>query len=99
MSNMKSKTKCYLCGESGGRLRFSEQGWFHVGRCAFRDADRVAPTPVFPFSTSHLDSPDVVASRGPLEINNLRELRRYERQAGVSSDPFSNNSSYQNERY
>lgn len=93
------KTRCVLCGETGGRFRYSPQGWFHIGRCAVRASDKVAPSPVFPFSTGHLDRPDVVAAQGPLVINNLRELRRYEKIAGVSSDPFSNNSSYQNERY
>lgn len=95
----KDRTECILCGETGGRFRWSPQGWFHIGRCAVRESDKTAPSPVFPFSTSHLDSPDVVAQRGPLVINNLRELRRYEKIAGVASDPFSNDSSYQNERY
>jgi hypothetical protein len=93
------KTKCVLCGETGGRFRYSPQGYFHIGRCGFRAADRVAPSPVFPFTTTHLDHPSVVAEQGPLVINNMQELRRYERMAGVASDPFSNDSSYQNERY
>lgn len=95
----RKKTKCYLCGETGGRFRWSPRGYFHIGRCGFRPADKVAPSPVFPFTTTHLDSPDVVAASGPLVINNLRELRRYEQMAGVASDPFSNDSSYQGGRY
>ena len=95
----KEKTVCVLCGETGGRFRYSPQGYFHIGRCGVRDSDKVRPNPVFPFSTVHLDHPSVVAEHGPLVINNMRELRRYEKMAGVSSDPFSNDSSYQNERY
>lgn len=92
---VKSKTKCYLCGESGGRFRFSEQGWFHVGRCAFRDSDKVSPSQIWPLVTTHLDHPGVVAEQGPLVINNLRELRRHEKQAGVSSDVFNSDHDYQ----
>lgn len=91
----RTKTKCYLCGETGGRLRWSPKGYFHVGRCAFRDADKVAPSAVWPLVTTHLDHPGVVAEQGPLTINNLRELRRYEQQAGVSSDVWNNDHDYQ----
>lgn len=95
----KRKTKCALCGQTGGRFRYSAEGWFHIGRCGFRDSDKAQPSPVFPFTTNHLDHPSVVAEQGPLVINNMRELRRYERMAGVASDPFSNDSDYQAGRY
>lgn len=89
------RTRCVLCGETGGRFRYSPQGYFHIGRCAFRAVDKVAPTQTWPIVTAHLDHPSVVAEQGPLTINNLRELRRYEQQAGVSSEVFNNDHDYQ----
>jgi hypothetical protein len=91
------KTKCAACGETGGRFILRGDKFYHASRCTA--TAKFAPTPVFPFTTSHLDSPDVVAAQGPLTINNLRELRRYEKMAGVSSDPFSMDQSYQGEKY
>jgi hypothetical protein len=93
------KTICFVCGEGGGRLRYSPKGWFHVGRCYFRQGDKVAPTPTFPFTTDHLCHPSDVKEGGPLVINNIRELRRYERESGTACDPYSNNVDYQGSRY
>lgn len=92
---VKKKTRCVLCGETGGRFRFSPQGWFHIGRCAVRASDKVAPASVWPLVTTHLDHPGVIAEQGPLVINNLRELRQYEKQAGVSSEVWNSDHDYQ----
>jgi hypothetical protein len=94
---MKKKTKCGACGKTGGVFILRGDKYFHKNRCTA--PVKVTFSPVFPFTTSHLDSPEVVAEHGPLTIGNITELRRYEKMAGVSSDPFSNDSSYQNERY
>jgi hypothetical protein len=96
---VRTKTKCILCGETGGRFRWTPNGWFHIGRCGVRDADKVTPGNVWPIVTTHLDHPSVVAEQGPLVINNLGEMRRYERQAGVHSEVFNNDSDYQGGHY
>ena len=93
------KTLCFVCGEGGGRLRYSPKGWFHVGRCHFRQSDKTAPKPTFPFSTGHLSHPSEVAEGGPVEISNMRQLREYERQSGTVCDPYSSDVDYQGSRY
>lgn len=90
------KTICAVCGKGDGVFVFRGDKWKHK-ECAV--PVRVMRSPVFPFETRHIVDQNDVREHGPVVINDIRELRRYERQSGTVCDPFSNSSDYQNQRY
>lgn len=84
-----AKTICARCGESGGRFRLVGDNWVHVGRCSTGDKSRNGTHANWPLVTSHVGNPN----DGPMVIENLSHLRRVEKEYGISSDAYNNDSS------
>lgn len=90
------KTICAACGEGGGSFVFRGEKWFHSKGCTSTVKMRDQAKSTFPFTAQHLRPP---SEGGPVQVNNMRQLRQLENRYGVASDPYNNSQSYQGEKY
>lgn len=88
---MKKMTRCGICKQTGGRLRFrpGQGDWVHVGRCTAADTPRDGTHKNWPIVTTQVAGPN----DGPMVIHNLRQLRQVERDHGVANEAYNNNQS------
>ena len=87
----KKMTKCAICKQAGGRFRFraGSGDYVHVGRCGAIDKPRDGTHKNWPIVTNNVGDPN----DGPVTINSLHHLRQVEREYGVQSDCYNNDSS------
>ena len=90
------KTVCAACGETGGVFTWRGGKWYHKHRCVAVQGMRDTARSTFPFTATHLRTP---SEGGPIEVQNLRQLRQLENQYGAVAEVYSNDTSYQGERY
>lgn len=79
---------CVVCGATVGRFRLTDGKKKCIARCAPSDKLRDGAKSTFPFTTTNLGhGPE------PITVNSLHHLRRLEREHGVQSEAYNNNSS------
>lgn len=78
-------TICEECKEEVTRARWIEgKGWFCL-RCA--PQVKIIASPVFPFTTS-----GILGKAGEVEVKSMRHLRQLERENGIQSVAFNQDS-------
>lgn len=82
-------TVCGKCGETGGRFRFLGDGkYVHTPNCDRAQTVRDGARSTFPFTTTHL-----TGDGQPIEVQNMRHLRRLEERHGAYSAAYNYDSS------
>lgn len=89
-------TVCSVCGNTAGRFTMRGESWYCVPSCIKSSNYRDTAKSTFPFVATHMRTP---SEGGPIEVQNMRQLRQLENRYGAQSEIYNNDSSYQGGRY